>query len=71
MIKDEREMDRFIKFLIAGINTIDGRTGTAQFFIEAATLSEIQKQEKRLNKPIRKKREAIKLSADEEYDESL
>jgi hypothetical protein len=47
VIKDEKEMDMLLQFLIRAIRTVDGTAGTADFLIEAATLSEIQKQEKK------------------------
>ena len=64
-------MDRFLRFLVQGMNSVDGRNGTADFFIDSATTYEIEKQEKRMNRKIMKKRESIPLADDEEYDDSL
>lgn len=71
VIKDEAEMDRFLKFLVRGIRTIDGRAGTAEFLIGAATIAEIEKTEKRMNKKILRRRESYPLAEDEEYEDWL
>lgn len=64
-------MDVFIRFLIVALNTIDGNKNTAQFLIEATTLSDIQKAEKRNNRKRMKVRSTITLADDEEWDEDL
>ena len=71
VIKDEAEMDRFLKFLVRGIRTIDGRSGTADFLIQAATKAEIENTEKRMNKKIYRRRESYPLAEDEEYEDWL
>jgi len=64
-------MDIFIRFLVQALNTIDGNKGTAQFMIDATTLSDIQKAEKRNNRKRMAVRETINLADDEEWDVDL
>lgn len=71
VIKDDKEMNRFIKFLVQAIKTKDGNAGTAQFLIDAATESEIQRQEKDINKRIQRTRDSTPLAEDEEYEDWL
>lgn len=75
VIKDDRKMDVLVRFLVQALNTIDGRSGSANFYIEAAIINEIARREKRLNKRRRAIRskilEAGPLASDEEFDEPL
>lgn len=71
MIKDEKQMDRFIKFLVQGMNSIDGRNGTADLYIDSATHYAIKREEKRINRKVQKKRDSIPLEEDEEYEDWL
>ena len=64
-------MSRFIQFLVQGIRTIDGRQGSADFYIDSATINEINRIEKKMNKKILKKRESIPCASDEEYEDWL
>lgn len=68
-------MDIVVRFLVQALNTIDGRKGSANFFIEAAISNEITRREKRLNRRTNKIRnrilEAGPLASDEEFDETL
>lgn len=71
VIKDERSMDIFVKFLIESLNSMDGNRDSANFMIDASTLSDINKAEKKLNKRRMKIRETITLKDDEEWGEDL
>lgn len=62
---------RFIKFLVQGIKTIDGRQGSADFYINSAAKNEIDRQEKRMNKKVQKRRDSIPCASDEEYEDWL
>ena len=53
------------------MNTIDGKPNTARFLIDAGTLTEIKRREKKLNRKVLKIRKSIPIEDDEEYDESL
>ena len=64
-------MDRFLRFLVRGIRTIDGRRETADFLINAATKAEIERTEKRMNKKIMKRRDSVPIADDEEYCDHL
>ena len=59
VIKDDNEMNLVIKFLVQALNTSDGRKGTAQFYIDAATTYGIEKAEKKLNRKVLKKRQTV------------
>lgn len=75
VIKEDKKMDVLVRFLVQALNTIDGRTGSANFYVEAAILNEIARREKRLNRRTNRIRnkilEAGPLAADEEFDETL
>ena len=71
VIKNDRQMDTFIRFLIVALNSIDGNKNSAQFLIEASSLSDIQKAEKRNNRKRMQVRSTITLADDEEWDEDL
>ena len=71
VIKSDQEMMRLIKFLVQGIQTIDGRNGTANFYINAATKMEIDRIEKKMNRKVQKKRDMIPCASDEEYEDWL
>ena len=71
VIKNDKQMDTFIRFLIVALNSIDGNKNSAQFLIDASTLSDIQKAEKRNNKKRMQVRNTITLEDDEEWDEDL
>lgn len=70
VIKNESDMNRFLKFLIRAIKSVDGNAGTADFLINAATLQEIQKTEKKLNRQIHKRRQTLTLEPNEAWDDS-
>lgn len=75
MIKKDRDMDLLVRFLVQALNTIDGRKGSANFYIEASIINEIERREKRLNRRTNRIRnrilEAGPLASDEEFDETL
>lgn len=71
VIRKDRDMDIFIRFLIQALNTVDGNRDTAQFMIDASTLSDIQKAEKRNNRKRMEVRNTIVLADDEEWGEDL
>lgn len=71
VIKDENDMNVFLRFLVQALNTVDGTANSAQFYIEAAALNEVARREKALNKKILARRKSIRLRGDEEYDQSL
>lgn len=60
-------MYMFTRFLIQALNTCDGRKDTAQFWIDATVMNEIDRREKKINKKVIKKRATINLPDDEEY----
>lgn len=68
-------MDLLVRFLVQALNTIDGRKGSANFYIEASIINEIERREKRLNRRTNRIRnrilEAGPLASDEEFDETL
>lgn len=73
MIKNEHQMDQLLGYLVQQMQSIDGKKGTAKFYIEAAVKYEIEKREKIKNKKvlkIRKKLEPL-MEEDEEYDDTL
>jgi hypothetical protein len=57
------------------LDAVDGRASTGSFFTEAATINEIEREEKRLNKKRLKVRAKIlnegELASDEEFSENL
>jgi hypothetical protein len=73
VIRDDKQMDILIRFLIQALDTVDGRRGTADFYTQASLHYEIERQEKRMNKRTLKRRakilEAGPLASDEEFDE--
>ena len=71
VIKKDEDMTLLIRFLVQAMNTIDGKPNTARFLIDAGTLTEIQRREKKLNRKVLKIRKSIPIEDDEEYDESL
>lgn len=75
VIKEEHMMDKLVRFLVQALNTTDGKKGSANFYIEAAIINEINRREKKLNKRTNKIRnkilEAGPLASDEEFDETL
>ena len=68
-------MDLIVRFLVQALNTSDGRKGTANFYIEAAIINEINRREKKLNRRTNRIRNKIlekgPLAEDEEFDETL
>jgi hypothetical protein len=70
-------MDILLGFLVQSIESIDGRKGSARFYIEASIAFEIQRREKKIthNKRVMRKRAKIlekgPLASDEEFDDSL
>lgn len=75
VVREEKHMDVLVRFLVQALNTIDGRKGTANFYVEASILNEIERREKKINKRTNKIRskilEAGPLASDEEFDENL
>lgn len=71
VIKNENDMNVFLRFLVQALNTIDGCVNSAQFYIEASALNEVARREKILNKKILARRKTIRLKEDEEYDDTL
>jgi len=71
VIKDDNAMNLFLRFLVQALNTMDGHQDSAQFFIDAATINEIERRERKLNKRVLKIRKVTPLADDEEYDDSL
>jgi hypothetical protein len=53
------------------MKTIDGRNGSAPFYINSATRFEIDRIEKKMNKKVQKKRDMIPCASDEEYEDWL
>lgn len=41
VIKNDRDMDILVRFLVQALNTTDGRRGTAEFYTDAAKHYEI------------------------------
>merc|ERR1719424_2510200 len=70
LIKDDNAMNLFLRFLVQALNTMDGHQDSAQFFIDAATINEIDRRERKLNKRVLKIRKVTPLADDEEYDDS-
>lgn len=70
VIKNENDMNRFIKFLIRATRSVDGTAGTADYLIKAATIAEIQSQEKRINRKLIKRRAGMVLDEHEAWDDS-
>lgn len=73
VIKNEHQMDQLLGYLVQQMQSIDGKKGTAKFYIEAAVKYEIEKREKLKNKKvlmIRKRLETL-MEEDEEFDETL
>jgi hypothetical protein len=68
-------MDLVVRFLVQALNTSDGRKGTANFYIEAAIINEINRREKKINRRANRIRnkilEAGPLASDEEFEEDL
>ena len=69
-------MDVLVRYLVQALNTTDGRKGTANFYIEASIINEINRREKRLNKRANKIRNRLleedgPLASDEEFVEDL
>lgn len=64
-------MNRILNFFVLELNTVDGVRNSAQFYIDAATIYEIARQEKRMNKKIMAMRKLRPLKANEEYDGPL
>ena len=64
-------MDILIRFLVQALDTVDGRKGTASFYTEASIHYEIERQEKKRNKKVLKRRSQFEMESDEEYDDSL
>lgn len=71
VIKDDRDMNVFLRFLVQALNTVDGYVNSAQFYIEASALNEVARREKVLNKKILARRKTVRLKGDEEYDGPL
>ena len=65
-------MDILIRFLIQSLDTIDGRRGTSNWYLEASVINEIERREKRNNRKVLKRRARVPggLREDEEWDES-
>lgn len=55
VIKDQKSMDLFIKFLIFSINTMDCRKDSAENYVKGATMFEVQRREKLLRKAARER----------------
>lgn len=71
VIKDDRQMDILIRFLVQSLDTIDGRRGTSNWYLEASIINEIERRERRNNKKVMKRRARVgELREDEEWDES-
>ena len=73
VIKNEHQMDQLLGFLVQKMQTIDGKKGTAKFYIEAAVKYEIERREKLYNKKILKIRKKLEplMKDDEEFDDTL
>ena len=75
VIRDDRQMDLLVRYLVQVLNTVDGNRNSANFYIESAVINEIQRREKRLNKKTNRIRQKIldngPLASDEEFDETL
>ena len=71
VIKDDHDMNVFLRFLVQALNTMDGYVNSAQFYIEASVLNEVARREKALNKKILARRKTVRLKGDEEYDGPL
>lgn len=68
-------MDVLVRYLVQALNTRDGNRGSANFYIEASIINEINRREKKLNRRTTRIRnkilEAGPLASDEEFDETL
>lgn len=75
VIRNDRQMDVLVRYLVQVLSTVDGNRNSANFYIESAVINEIQRREKRLNKKTNRIRQKIlgkgPLASDEEFDETL
>lgn len=62
-------MNRFLQFLIRATRSVDGNSGTANFLIEAATLSEIQRQERRIHRNQMRRRRSCVIDEHESWSD--
>jgi len=56
-----------VRFLVQALNSFDGKRDTAQFYIDATIMNEVERREKKINKRVIKKRSTITLPHDEEF----